>query len=226
LAGKKNKLQNRRMWCGMKDKIYRVVIILEMLAILCIISKENDIKEEIEIDMGKKLRTVPIYAETVVETGIEAAIEMDDILDEEREERLEAEYGGRADLSMWAGKYSFFETCLASNQVVYMVMGYDIEIYQDGQGKYCADIIIHGHLTSIAVRAKVFGDEDEISFIFEEYLPDHYDLWTYSEDSPLLSFRREKDTGLIYTYWGQISAILLTYNEESGKIYFEKVEED
>lgn len=51
-------------------------------------------------------------------------------------------------------------------------------------------------------------------------------MWTYSEDSPLLSFRREKDTGLIYTYWGQISAILRTDNEESGRIYFEKVEED
>lgn len=228
----------------MKDKICRVTIILGIAVILYMISGENDITEKrvlenslisdytekvgiIEmdteiadkstlstelLDIEYRLDTESFESETNIETE-ERCVEAEEIEEQE-------------DLSMWIGKYKFFESYPYEEGGMLYFEDYEIELFEDSPGKFFADIIIHGHLTSIAVRAKVCGDSEEIRFFFNKYLSNHSAMWTYSEDSPLLSFRRESGTGNICTYWGQISAILLNENEESGKIYFEKVEEN
>jgi len=131
--------------------------------------------------------------------------------------------GEYADLSMWVGKYSFFEKCLASNQVVYLVMGYDIEIYQDGQGKYCADVKIDGYQTGYFFRADVYGNSEEIHLYFKESLCRKGEVWcwprTINQDEEIMSFVRNENTGNIYTTLGQLEGVeLLRNNVEAGGI--------
>lgn len=120
----------------------------------------------------------------------------------------------RESLDLWIGNYKFSEV---SGEPI-MVMDYEIDIYQE-DGKYFADIYQDGQTTMVRVRARVYGNEEWISMVFEEYLPDHSIGLNCEGESVLLSFRSDNEN--ICTYWGSIEPMLYD-NESSGGVYFEK----
>lgn len=118
-------------------------------------------------------------------------------------------------LDSWIGHYQFSEG--ASDPP--MGMDYEIRIYEEN-GNYYADFYQDGQTTMVRAKAKVYGDNEWISLVFEEYLPDHNIGLNCKGDCVLLSFRREDQN--IYTYWGE-TVPLLYDNEYCGEIYFKKV---
>ena len=123
------------------------------------------------------------------------------------------------DLDDWVGEYKFFESASEPNGPLIM-MDYEIEIYKENDNYY-AEIAMDGQTTLVRAKAKVDGEEEFISLRFLEYLPDHGVGLCSEINDVLISFKKEN--GDIYTYWGEIGPMLYK-NDESGNVYFEKVE--
>lgn len=124
----------------------------------------------------------------------------------------------KENLDSWIGYYEFSEG--ASDPP--MGMDYEIRIYEE-EGEYYADLYQGGQTTMVRARAKVYGDNEWISLIFEEYLQDHNIGLNCKGNCVLLSFRCEEED--IYTYWGETEPLL--YDDEyCGEIYFKKVDKE
>ena len=123
------------------------------------------------------------------------------------------------DLDNWVGEYKFFESASEPNGPIIM-MNYEIEIYKKDDNYY-AEIAIDGQTTLVRAKAKVEGNEDFIKLSFLQYLPNHRVGLCSEINDLLISFKKENED--IYTYWGEIGPMLYK-NEESGNVYFEKVE--
>ena len=120
------------------------------------------------------------------------------------------------DLKGWVGTYSFAE-CYSKPDHAPLFMDYKITIYQEEE-KYFADIKITGQTTQTSIKAEGYGDDEWISLVFQQYLPDHVMGGINDTSSVLLSFRKEESD--VYTYWGEIKPMLYE-NEDSGEIYFQ-----
>ena len=117
-------------------------------------------------------------------------------------------------LETWSGSYSFGESGPENSLIV---MEYGIKIYKEND-VFFATIEIDGFQTMTRIKAKVTGDQKQIVFIFEEYLPDNlYEL--YNRGDILLGFERS-DKGLI-THWRKMTPAL-TEGSSSGE-YFKPV---
>ena len=123
-------------------------------------------------------------------------------------------------LDNWIGRYTFEEVY---NEEGYapMFMDYDIDIYKKNN-QYYADVVVNGHMTGINLKAKLYGNDEWISLVIEEYNPEHVTGLSEMENTVLLSLRRQGED--IYTYWGVMESLLLK-NRVSG-IYLEKVTEE
>ena len=125
------------------------------------------------------------------------------------------------DLNSWKGTYSFFEDYKADTGL-YMFMEYNLNVYQENDGAYYADLMIDGQTTAIYLQAKVYGDEEWISLVYNKELEGNmFHRDKNEENSVLFSMRKEGD--VIYTYWGDITAQLYDSNQISGKVYWEKI---
>ena len=118
------------------------------------------------------------------------------------------------DMEQWLGKYVYSESCSEQNGP-FMVMQYTIQIYKQ-KGEYYADIEIVGQTTLTYMRAKVYGDEEWISIIFDEYTAENITDLAFEESDMLVSMRRDGNT--IYTYWSEMEPLLL--QTKSGDICF------
>jgi len=128
---------------------------------------------------------------------------------------------GNEDLSTWVGEYTFGEDYFEPDSAP-LIMDYKVTIYSQ-KDDYFANIEIMGQTTAVSVKAKLYGDEEWISLIFLEYLPNHVIGLSSKDNSVLLSFRKEESD--IYTYWGEIEPMLYE-NQDSGKIYFAMEKEE
>lgn len=125
------------------------------------------------------------------------------------------------DLSSWVGVYTFEEIYDryydANDEMNAYYVHYEITIYEDNSD-YFADIVIDLPIPLIRnLQAKLIGDEEWISLIFLS--GDQLSTAAHA-DMVLVSFRKESKD--IYTYWGGLSPCS-DENEQSNKIYFEKV---
>lgn len=125
-------------------------------------------------------------------------------------------YSQSDDLKGWVGTYSFAE-CYSKPDHASLFMDYKITIYQEEE-EHFADIKMTGQTTQASIRAEVYGNDEWISLVFQQYLPDHVMGGINDTSSVLLSFRKEESD--IYTYWGELKPMLYE-NEDSGKIYFQ-----
>ena len=117
--------------------------------------------------------------------------------------------------STWEGKYEFFEHADPD-----INMEYTISVCKESES-YFANISIDGFQTAIRAKSKVIGNQDSIDLIFEVYLPDNMNE-RFEKDDVILNLKRVDSK--ISTYWGKLTPVLYE-NMDSGKIYFEKVEE-
>lgn len=120
-----------------------------------------------------------------------------------------------SELDAWVGDYGYLEVI---SDPVPMLMGFEISICEEESGYY-ADIRIVGQTTDVHAKARVYGDEEWISLVLEEYLPDNMIGLNAEPGSVLLSFRKEGEA--LYTYWGEIVPMIID-NDVSEKVYFEK----
>ena len=144
-----------------------------------------------------------------------------------------------AGLSGWAGyflciyaairknadSYAFAVTESASFECFgpFLAMDYDLRIYSEN-GKYFAEVEIDGQTTWIHVLAQVYGNEEGIDLMYLEGVEEAPFPHIEMEPGTVLLSLREED-GLIYTYWGAITAYIYDSNQRSGKVYFTKMEE-
>lgn len=120
-----------------------------------------------------------------------------------------------SELKTWVGDYGYLEVI---SEPIPMLMGFEISICEEESGYY-ADIRIVGQTTDVHAKARVYGGEEWISLVLEEYLPDNMIGLNAEPGSVLLSFRKEGE--MLYTYWGEIVPMIID-NEISGNVYFEK----
>lgn len=127
------------------------------------------------------------------------------------------------ELDGWIGKYTFYEY-YERGDLAPQGRSYDIDIYKEN-GQYYADVAANGHMCGLDVKARVYGDEEWISLVLEEYNPDHSFGFSQMENNVILSLRREGES--VYTYWGILSPLWEAEGgvSESGHCYLQRVEE-
>lgn len=128
------------------------------------------------------------------------------------------------DLSDWIGKYVYMEGDST----------YQIEIQEKSPGEYEAEIEADVHKEYKVSgstykdawytknKAEVYGNSERISFVLKEYLKGEEE-WNIG--TVLLRFKRDADTGNVYTYWGVLDSDTInldTQDKEAGKICFVK----
>lgn len=128
------------------------------------------------------------------------------------------------DLSVWIGRYVYIEGDST----------YQIKIQEKSSGEYEAEIEADVHkeykVSGSTYKdawytknmAEVYGNGERISFVLKEYLEGEEE-WNIG--TVLLRFKRDVDTGNIYTYWGVLDSDninLDTSNKQAGKICFKK----
>lgn len=134
------------------------------------------------------------------------------------ENNIENEVSENSSLDSWMGSYKYMES-YSGEDTPFMFMSYEISIYKE-EGNYYAEISIDGQTTMAHARARVYGSENWISMVFEDYYPDHLvGGFLNHGNSVLISLQKEEEE--ILTYWGEITP-MLHENEPSGKCYFEK----
>lgn len=120
-------------------------------------------------------------------------------------------------LNNWIGRYAFEEVY---NEEGYapMFMDYEINIYMEND-QYYADVVVNGQMTGIDLKARLYGNDEWISLVIEEYNPEHVTGLSKRENTVLLSLERQEED--IYTYWGVLYP--LAEDLPSSSIYLEKV---
>jgi hypothetical protein len=99
----------------------------------------------------------------------------------------------------WIGEYEFFEYIPASDENNYVAWpwSYSIRIYK--KDKDCMAIMSNDGFQMVdRYRMRIVGDENEISFVFEEYLPGNM-FEPFKKGDLLLRFVRSGDE--IHTVW-------------------------
>lgn len=124
------------------------------------------------------------------------------------------------DLTVWIGEYSFYESTPHVNpDAPDMFWDYTINIFKENDD-YLATVYVDGFQTMKRIKAKVLGDSENISLIFEEYLPgDSRYMDIINKGDKLLSFKRHNSDML--TEWGALKP-MLPENKIPNKIYFNK----
>lgn len=138
----------------------------------------------------------------------------DDEILEILEESADPEY----DLDSWVGKYEFGEFIDCGEDFSPMFYAYDIEIYKEND-RYYADIEVNGHMVGINLRAKLYGNDEWVSLVIDEYYPEHIVGYSGMENSVFLSMERRGED--IYTYWGIMTPLIEDQHMTPG-IYLEK----
>lgn len=126
----------------------------------------------------------------------------------------------KVNLDNWIGKY-FFEEAYSEDGYAPMGMLYDIEIYKENN-QYYADVVVNGHMTAIDLKAKLYGNEEWVSLVIEEYNPEHITGLSKMENTVLLSLSKQEEE--LYTYWGVLEP--LSEKLPFSGIYFEKITEE
>ena len=124
----------------------------------------------------------------------------------------------KVNLDNWIGKYTFTEAYNEDGDAP-MVMCYDIDIYKEGN-QYYGDVVVNGHMTAINLKTKLYGNDEWISLVIDEYNPEHITGLSKMENTVLLSLGKQGEN--IYTYWGVLCP--LGENLSYSGIYLEKVE--
>lgn len=204
----------------MNRKIKILLFIILMLIVGCgevnnVPSRENNNK--LSVWMGKCELLGKIAQNANIKEASQKCIEVVNQLIEEKESYLTEVGNGLLDI--WVGEYKFDE---ATSGPPPMVMDYKMEIYEE-EGRYFAEIEAMGQTTMASAKAEVDGNENEISLIFREYLPDHI-IGLKCEKGDIV-LRLVREGGELHTYWGKMKPLLYE-NEESGKIYFTKEVDD
>lgn len=197
----------------MSNKAKFVLLIVSMVLIIGCGKADN--KDGSRLEEG--IKRYNVLVRTVQDMGIEKMLQRckGTVLDllEERESYLTTT--GNTALAAWVGEYEFEESTSGSPP---MGMAYEIEIYEE-EGRYFAEIEKMGQTTMASAKAEVDGDENEISLLFKEYLPDHVIGLKCDKGDVVLRFVRQNEE--LYTYWEKMQPLLYE-NEESGRIYFVK----
>lgn len=123
-------------------------------------------------------------------------------------------------LDNWIGRYAFEEVYNEEGDAP-MFMDYDINIYKEND-QYYADVVVNGQMTGINLKARLYGNDEWISLVIEEYNPEHVTGLSKMENTVLFSLERQEED--IYTYWGVLYA--LAEDLPSSGIYLEKVTEE
>ena len=109
------------------------------------------------------------------------------------------------DLSSWVGSYYFDEFWSAAANDMVHSLTQTIDIYES-EDCYYADIEILGFQIWIRIRARVVGNQEEISLLFESYL--HDNAWESGSKGDLL-LRLERKGSEIFTHWGIMHPVLI-----------------
>lgn len=121
-------------------------------------------------------------------------------------------------LSAWLGSYTYTEHGDTKE--------YWVELREKSPGEYEANMgwITVESKSRVTVNASVYGDNEKITFLFKEMVSDTLQVW--NKGDVLLRFRRDIETGKIYTYWGYFDYYenwnLDTNNKEAGELCFVK----
>lgn len=145
----------------------------------------------------------------------------EEIADDATEEKMEDDETIKDDMDSWIGKYEFGES-VNEPGFAPMVMVYDINIYKENN-QYYADVEINGHMTGINLRAKLYGNNEWVSLVINEYYPEHITGLSGMENSVILSLRRQGEE--IYTYWGVMTPLMME-NAASGTVCLERKTEE
>ena len=96
-------------------------------------------------------------------------------------------------LKGWVGNYAFYDDFQVPDGP-YMMVDYKLTIYEEA-GEYYADMDACGQTTDDHLRAKVYGNDEWISLVFDKELEGNH--WKPKDDTLLMSFRKDKTD--IYT---------------------------
>lgn len=152
----------------------------------------------------------------------ESAISNSEIAETETtEEILEDDENIKDDMDSWLGRYEFEEWVNEEGSAP-MFMAYDINIYKENN-QYYADVEVNGQMTGINLRAKLYGNNEWVSLVINEYYPEHVTGLSRMENSVFISLRRQGDE--VLTYWGTMIPLIIE-NEESGNVYLERKTEE
>ena len=119
-------------------------------------------------------------------------------------------------LKGWVGDYAFFDDFQVPDGP-YMMLDYKLTIYEEA-GEYYADMDACGQTTNAHLRAKVYGNDEWISLVFDKELEGNH--WKPKDDTLLMSFRKDKTD--IYTYWAHYKP--LVGNPNVGSVCFSKTD--
>ena len=112
------------------------------------------------------------------------------------------------DLSVWLGSYAYTDGDST----------YHIEILEESPGKYEAEIETNLEYEYIKTSVDVYGSSERISFAIKK------EEW--NNGKVILRLRRDAETGVVYTYWGEElnrkNMNLDTQDKEAGRICFVK----
>lgn len=104
----------------------------------------------------------------------------------------------QSQLDSWIGNYSFSEIVQPDEN-----MFYELSIYKENN-KYYSKINIDGFQTIQRLLANVEGNDESISIIFDQYLPDNL-FEVYNQGDILLKLERKQ--AKLVTNWGKIGPI-------------------
>ena len=119
-------------------------------------------------------------------------------------------------LKGWVGDYAFFDDFQVPDGPC-MTLDYKLTIYEEA-GKYYADMDAYGWMTDDHLRAKVYGNDEWISLVFDKELEGNH--LKPKDDTLLMSFRKDKTD--IYTYWAHYKP--LVGNPNVGSVCFSKTD--
>ena len=119
-------------------------------------------------------------------------------------------------LKGWVGDYAFFDAFQVPDGPC-MTLDYKLTIYEEA-GKYYADMDAYGWMTDDHLRAKVYGNDEWISLVFDKELEGNH--LKPKDDTLLMSFRKDKTD--IYTYWAHYKPSV--GNPNVGSVCFSKTD--
>ena len=119
-------------------------------------------------------------------------------------------------LKGWVGNYAFYDDFQVPDGP-YMMLDYKLTIYEEA-GEYYADMDACGQTTNAHLRAKVYGNDEWISLVFDKELEGNH--LKPKDDTLLMSFRKDKTD--IYTYWAHYKP--LVGNPNVGSVCFSKTD--
>jgi hypothetical protein len=121
----------------------------------------------------------------------------------------------------WTGHYEFSEYIPLNDGDREFAWRYSIRVLEKPANRRTADIVIDGFLTRKRYKARVVGDENDVFFVFEEYLPGNVPMFESFEKGDLL-LRFVKNGEDIRAVWHGIRPNV----ESKGPVRFERIQGD